>query len=434
MMDTLCFGYREGVLHAELVALPRLAEKYGTPLYVYSTAGLESAYQRFARAFDDQDILIAYSVKANSNQSVIAVLSRLGAGADVVSEGELQRVLRAGIPGDRIVFSGVGKTSEELEAGLRAGVHQFNLESEAQLRLLSDIAQRIGKTARIAIRVNPDVDAGTHDKIATGRKADKFGVPIGLACELYELSETLPSVDVVGVDLHIGSQLTELSPFRVAFLRLAELIKELKNRGHQIAQIDLGGGLGVCYKNENPPSADAYANLVKETLGSFGCQIILEPGRVLVADSGVLLCRVIEVKGTLEHRFVIVDAAMNDLLRPALYDAWHSIKSVTQAAENSLSAVVDVVGPVCESGDVLGRARTLPHLMSGDLLSIGSVGAYGSVMSSSYNTRPPAAEVLVHEARSSVIRPRLQLDALINQDCMPDWLAVGHSNAGNTGR
>ena len=433
-MDAFSFGYREGVLHAESVALPQLKEDFGTPLYVYSTAGLESAYQRFAHAFHDQDTLIAYSVKANSNQSVIATLSRLGAGADVVSEGELKRVLRVGIPGGRIVFSGVGKTGEELEAGLRAGVHQFNLESEAQLRLLSDIAQQIGKSARIAIRVNPDVDAGTHDKIATGRKEDKFGVPIGLACDLYQIAGTLPGIDVVGVDLHIGSQLTQLSPFRTAFLRLADLIKQLKALGHQIAQIDLGGGLGVCYQNESPPSADAYAELVKDTLGSFGCQIILEPGRALVADSGVLLCQVIEVKGTLAHRFVIVDAAMNDLLRPALYDAWHPINPVIKAGENSLSEVVDVVGPVCESGDVLGRARALPHLVAGDLLAIGSVGAYGSVMSSSYNTRAPAAEVLVHESRSAVIRPRLPLDVLINQDRMPDWFPAGSKNMGETGR
>ena len=433
-MDAFSFGYREGVLHAESVALPQLEEDFGTPLYVYSTAGLESAYQRFAHAFHDQDTLIAYSVKANSNQSVIATLSRLGAGADVVSEGELKRVLRVGIPGGRIVFSGVGKTGEELEAGLRAGVHQFNLESEAQLRLLSDIAQQIGKSARIAIRVNPDVDAGTHDKIATGRKEDKFGVPIGLACDLYQIAGTLPGIDVVGVDLHIGSQLTQLSPFRAAFLRLADLIKQLKALGHQIAQIDLGGGLGVCYQNESPPSADAYAELVKATLGSFGCQIILEPGRVLVADSGVLLCRVIEVKGTLAHRFVIVDAAMNDLLRPALYGAWHPINPVIKAGGNSLSEVVDVVGPVCESGDVLGRARALPHLVAGDLLAIGSVGAYGSVMSSSYNTRAPAAEVLVHESRSAVIRPRLPLDVLINQDRMPDWFPAGNKNMGETGR
>ena len=433
-MDAFCFGYRGGVLHAESVALPQLEKDFGTPLYVYSTAGLESAYERFAHAFNDQDTLIAYSVKANSNQSVIAILSRLGAGADVVSEGELKRVLRVGIPGSRIVFSGVGKTGEELEAGLTAGVHQFNLESEAQLRMLSSIAQQTGKVARIAIRVNPDVDAGTHDKIATGRKEDKFGVPIGLACDLYQIAGTLPGIDVVGVDLHIGSQLTELSPFRAAFLRLADLIKQLKALGHQIAQIDLGGGLGVCYQNESPPSADVYAELVKDTLGSFGCQIILEPGRALVADSGVLLCRVIEVKGTLAHRFVIVDAAMNDLLRPALYDAWHPINPVIQAGENSLSEVVDVVGPVCESGDVLGRARALPHLVAGDLLAIGSVGAYGSVMSSSYNTRAPAAEVLVHKSRSAIIRRRLPLDVLINQDRMPDWLPAGNQNMEETGR
>ena len=421
-MESLYFGYRHGVLHAEALSLPSLAKEFGTPLYVYSLACLENTFKGFKDAFQGQNALIAYSVKANSNQSIIAAFSKLGAGADVVSEGELRRSLCAGIPGERIVFSGVGKTGDELEAGLRAGVHQFNLESESQLRLLSEIAEQVGRVARVAIRVNPDVDAGTHDKIATGRKADKFGVPIQEASALYELAGRLPGVDTVGVDLHIGSQLTDLGPFRVAFLKLAELIRQIGAQGHHVKQIDLGGGLGVCYEDEKPPSVGSYAELVKETLGEFGCQIILEPGRALVAGAGILLCKVVEVKGRPEQRFVIVDAAMNDLLRPALYDAWHLIKPVVQPKNGCSLEVVDVVGPVCESGDILGRSRKLPKQTSGDLLAICSVGAYGSVMSSSYNSRPPAAEILVSEAKSFAIRPRQTLDKLIDQDRLPDWL------------
>ena len=422
-MGDTSFRYRDGTLHAESVSLVRIAEQCGTPVYVYSLSEIQSSFNNFADAFKNQNALIAYSVKANSNQAVIAALAGRGAGADVVSHGELRRALLAGIPGNRIVFSGVGKKGAELEAGLRAGVHQFNVESESQLRLLSDVAVRVGISARVAIRVNPDVDAGTHDKIATGRRADKFGVPIGEASSLYQMAEILPGLEVVGVDLHIGSQLTELSPFRAAFSRLAELLKELRGSGHRITQADLGGGLGVCYEDEDPPSVMAYAELIREFFGLLDCQIILEPGRALVADSGALLCQVIEVKGDGDHRFVVVDAAMNDLLRPALYEAWHSIEPVIESLGSSLRQVVDIVGPVCESGDVLGRRRNLPHLAPGDLLVIRSVGAYGSVMASSYNTRPLAAEVLVHESKSSVIRPRQDLDVLIGQDLIPGWMS-----------
>jgi len=422
-MNNTNFGYKDGTLYVESVSLARIAEQWGTPVYVYSLSEIESSFKRFSAAFKHQNVLIAYSVKANSNQAVIAALSALGAGADVVSQGELRRALLAGIPGNRIVFSGVGKKGAELEAGLRAGVHQFNVESESQLRLLSDVAGRVGVSARVAIRVNPDVDAGTHDKIATGRRADKFGVPIGEAFSLYQMAGVLPGLDVVGVDLHIGSQLTALNPFRAAFSRLADLLTELRRSGHSITQADLGGGLGVCYEDEHPPSVEAYAELIREVFRRFDCQIIIEPGRALVADSGVLLCQVIEVKGDRDQRFVVVDAAMNDLLRPALYEAWHSIEPVVEGSENSLSQLVDVVGPVCESGDVLGRRRNLPQLAPGDLLVIRSVGAYGSVMASSYNTRPLAAEVLVYERKSSVIRPRQDLDILIGQDCIPDWVS-----------
>ncbi|MEE2694697.1 MAG: diaminopimelate decarboxylase [Pseudomonadota bacterium] len=422
MMDNTSFQYRDGTLYAESVSLNSVAEQCGTPVYVYSLSEIENRFNRFADAFQNQSVLVAYSVKANSNQAVIAALSGLGAGADVVSLGELRRALLAGVPGNRIVFSGVGKKGGELEAGLRAGVHQFNVESESQLKLLADVAGRVGVSARVAIRVNPDVDAGTHDKIATGRRADKFGVPVDEAFSLYQMAGALPGLNVVGVDLHIGSQLTELDPFRAAFSRLAELLIELRRAGHRITQIDLGGGLGVCYEDEHPPSVTAYAELIREVFARFDCQIIIEPGRAVVADSGVLLCRVIEVKGDGDHRFVVVDAAMNDLLRPALYDAWHAIEPVVESGENSSSQLVDVVGPVCESGDVLGRRRKLPQLVPGDLLVIRSVGAYGSVMASSYNTRPLAAEVLVYETKSSVIRPRQDLDTLIGQDRIPDWM------------
>ena len=421
-MGDTSFRYRDGTLHAESVSLVRIAEQCGTPVYVYSLSEIQSSFNNFADAFKNQNALIAYSVKANSNQAVIAALAGRGAGADVVSHGELRRALLAGIPGSRIVFSGVGKKGAELEAGLRAGVHQFNVESESQLRLLSDVAGRVGISARVAIRVNPDVDAGTHDKIATGRKADKFGVPVDEAFSLYQMAGALPGLSVVGVDLHIGSQLTDLKPFRAAFSRLSELLMELRGAGQQITQVDLGGGLGVCYEDERPPSVRAYAELIHEIFGHFGCQIIIEPGRAVVADSGVLLCQVIEVKGDGDHRFVVVDAAMNDLLRPALYEAWHSIEPVLESAEYSPSQLVDVVGPVCESGDVLGRRRNLPLLVPGDLLVVRSVGAYGSVMASSYNTRPLTAEVLVYETKSDVIRPRQDVDALIGQDRIPVWM------------
>ena len=416
------FEYRNGVLYAESVSLVRIAEEIGTPVYCYSNAALKANYKEFADAFGHRNILIAYSVKANANQAVITTFSDCGAGADVVSEGELQRALAAGIPGSRIVFSGVGKTQKELKAGLAAQVHQFNLESKAQLESLSEIAANQNVKARVAFRVNPDVDAKTHDKIATGRKADKFGVPIVEARGLYDLAGSLPGIEVVGVDLHIGSQLPDLEPFKDAFSRLAELVNALRRDGHDIRQIDLGGGLGVRYRDEEPPTALSYAGLVDKIFGGFGCQLIFEPGRALVANAGILLSQVIEIKHLSERRFVIIDAAMNDFLRPALYDAWHPIDPVCEAPVDAKREIVDIVGPVCESGDILGRGRAMSFLAPDDLVAIGVAGAYGAVMASNYNTRPLAAEVMVHGGEIAIVCPRLQLDELIGRDRLPQWL------------
>ena len=427
------FKYQNDTLHAESVSLVRVAEEVGTPVYCYSTSALKTNYINFSRAFDGMDVLIAYSVKANSNQSVITTLSTCGAGADVVSEGELRRVLTAGVPGGRIVFSGVGKTETELLQGLNAKVHQFNLESKTQLESLSALAQRQNVTAQVAFRINPDVDAKTHDKIATGRKVDKFGVSIAEARDLYALAGNLPGIEVTGIDLHIGSQLTSLKPFREAFVYLAELVTVLRNDGHAIERLDLGGGLGIRYREEDPPTPSAYAGLVKELLGDLGCQLILEPGRFLVADAGVLLSRVIEVKYSEDRRFVIVDAAMNDLLRPALYDAWHPIDPVCKPPSNVERRTVEIVGPICESGDTLGHARAMSYLAPGDLIAIGATGAYGAVMSSSYNTRAPAPEVMVNGDEFAVVRPRVDLDTMIGQDKLPRWLGTSKQSVREQG-
>lgn len=417
------FEYRDGMLHAEDVSLADIAEAVGTPFYCYSAATLVRHYNVFAKAFAGQKALICYAVKANSNQAVIRTLAREGAGADVVSEGELKRALMAGVPADRIVFSGVGKTHEEMAAALDAGIHQFNVESEPELEALSEVAASKGVNACIAVRVNPDVDARTHEKISTGKKENKFGVPWSRATEIYARAAALPGIRVVGVDVHIGSQLTDLGPFREAFARVVDLVTMLRAEGHDIRRLDLGGGLGIPYAagTQAPPHPDSYAKLVRDLTAPLDCEIILEPGRLIAGNAGVLVSRVIYVKEGESRRFVILDAAMNDLLRPSLYDAYHEIIPVREAP-GAQQNPVDVVGPVCETGDVFGKDRMLPPLAAGDDVAILSAGAYGAVMASTYNTRPLVPEVLVNGGDFAVVRPRPVLDDLIGQDRLPPWL------------
>ncbi len=417
------FEYRRGVLHAEGVSLETLADKVGTPAYVYSRAALVERYRAFKNAFAGVNATICYSVKANSNQAVIATFAKLGAGADVVSQGEMFRALAAGVPPERIVFAGVGKTAEEMQAGLREGILQFNVESENELRLLSSVAAKRKQRAPVALRVNPDVDALTHAKIATGKYENKFGIEIPRARELAKLAATLPGIDLQGLAVHIGSQITTIEPFAAAFGRLAKLARELRASGHDIRRLDMGGGLGIVYDNETPPDLASYAQAVKTAIDGLPVHVVLEPGRYLVAEAGILLSRVIYMKEGADKRFAIIDAAMNDLIRPALYDAHQPIRPVAEPRAGANLATIDVVGPVCESGDVLAAERDLPPLNDGDLIVIGAAGAYGAVMSSTYNTRPLASEVLVDGARFAIVRPRQQYRALIGQDRLPPWLA-----------
>ena len=418
------FAYRDGVLHAEAVNLANLADAVGTPLYCYSTATLERHYRVFADAFADVRALVCYSLKANSNQAVIATLARLGAGADVVSEGELKRALAAGVPPQKIMFSGVGKTVRELALAVDENVLCVNVESERELELLSAIAASKGRTANISVRVNPDVDAKTHAKIATGKAENKFGVPLSRAREVYALAAKLPGLHVAGVDMHIGSQITELTPFDDAFALLSEFVQALRADGHAIEHVDLGGGLGIPYRDDNepPPHPEAYAAVVKRATRALDCTLIFEPGRVLVGNAGILLTRVLYVKRGEAKTFVIVDAAMNDLVRPTLYEAHHEIWPVAQAAPDARRVTADVVGPVCESGDFLALDREMAAVKPGDLIAIMSAGAYGAVQAGTYNTRALVPEVLVRDAKWALVRPRLEVADLIGLDRLPPWL------------
>jgi diaminopimelate decarboxylase len=418
------FDYRNGVLHAEAVNLIELATAVGTPFYCYSTATLERHYRVFSQAFAGEKTLVCYAMKANSNQSVLRTLARLGAGADVVSGGELKRALAAGIPPDRILFSGIGKTETELRAALAADILCINIESEPELELLSRLAAESGKTARISVRVNPDIDAGTHAKISTGRSENKFGIPLTRARAVYARAATLPGILVTGADMHIGSQITDLSRMETAFRILAEFVRTLRADGHVISHIDFGGGLGIPYyrDREAPPAPAAYAAMVKRVTHNLGCTLMFEPGRMIVGNAGILVARVIYVKRGDAKNFVIIDAAMNDLIRPTLYEAHHDILPVEQPAEGTGRIVADVVGPVCESGDYLALDRSMPEPRAGDLIAIMTAGAYGAVQSGTYNTRALIPEVLVKNDQYAVVRPRLEAEALIAMDRPAPWL------------
>ena len=418
------FAYRDGVLHAEAVSLDTLAAAVGTPFYCYSTATLERHYKVFAGAFADANALVCYAMKANSNQAVIATLARLGAGADVVSGGELLRARAAGIGPDKIMFSGVGKTADELKLAVEQGILCVNVESEAELELLAAIAAGAGSTAAVSIRVNPDIDPKTHAKIATGKAENKFGIPISRAREVYARAAKLKGVRVVGVDMHIGSQIVELDPFGDAFALLADFVRALRADGHTINHIDLGGGLGIPYREDNdpPPDPDAYARIVKDATRGLGCKLIFEPGRLIVGNAGILVTRVLYVKHGEAKTFVIVDAGMNDLIRPTLYDAHHDIRSVHEPVVGAPRITADVVGPVCESGDFLALDRSLPEPQPGELLAVMTAGAYGAVQAGTYNTRALVPEVLVRANEWALVRPRVTAEELIALDRLPPWL------------
>ena len=418
------FAYRDGMLSAEAVDLVTLAEAVGTPFYCYASATLERHYRVFAGAFADVDALVCYSLKANSNQAVIATLARLGAGADVVSEGELLRARAAGVAREKIMFSGVGKTGRELALAVEEGVLCVNVESEAELELLAAIAAGKGRSADISIRVNPDIDPKTHAKIATGKAENKFGIPISRAREVYARAARLGGVRVVGVDMHIGSQITELDPFGDAFALLADFVAVLRADGHAITHLDLGGGLGIPYRedNEPPPDPDAYAAVVKRATRGLGCRLIFEPGRLIVGNAGVLVTRVLYVKRGEAKTFVIVDAGMNDLVRPTLYDAHHDIRPVREPAAGAPRIIADIVGPVCESGDFIALDRSLVAPQPGDLLAIMSAGAYGAVQAGTYNSRALVPEVLVRADEWALVRPRVTAAELIALDRLPAWL------------
>jgi diaminopimelate decarboxylase len=418
------FAYRDGALHAETASLATIAEAVGTPFYCYSVATLERHYRVFADAFADVSALVCYAMKANSNQAIIATLGRLGAGADVVSEGELKRARAAGIPPEKIMFSGVGKTVRELALAVDEGIFCVNVESELELDLLSGIAAAKGRSVDISVRVNPDVDARTHAKIATGKAENKFGIPISRARDVYAHAAKLPGLQVVGVDMHIGSQITELQPFDDAFALLSDFVRALRADGHRVMHVDLGGGLGIPYRDdkEPPPDPQAYARVVKRATHDLDCKLIFEPGRLIVGNAGILVTRVLYVKHGDAKSFVIIDAGMNDLLRPTLYEAHHEIRTVVEAPTGARQIVADVVGPVCESGDYLALGRSLPEPQPGDLIAIMSAGAYGAVQAGTYNTRPLVPEVLVRGAEWALVRPRIEVAELIALDRLPPWL------------
>ncbi len=417
------FAYRNGVMHAEDVDLTALAREIGTPFYCYSTATLERHYRVFAEAFADVPSLVCFALKANSNQAVIATLAKQGAGADIVSGGELTRALQAGIPANKIVFSGIGKTREEMAAALRAGIYCFNVESEPELRALSEVAQSLGAHAPVSLRVNPDVDAKTHAKIATGKSENKFGIPISRARDVYAEAAKLPGLRVAGIDMHIGSQIIELSPFDNAAALMAELTRDLRAAGHTIEHLDLGGGLGIPYQDNNtlPPLPSEYAEVVKKHLKALGAKLVFEVGRMIVGNAGILVSRVIFWKQGEAKNFLIVDAAMNDLIRPTLYEAFHEIRPLAEPSVNAPWVSADVVGPVCESGDYLALDRRLPQMKEGDLLAVMTAGAYGAVQASTYNTRALVPEVLVRQGEYAVVRPRFDAAAIIALDRIAPW-------------
>ncbi|WP_418592714.1 diaminopimelate decarboxylase [Ponticoccus sp. (in: a-proteobacteria)] len=418
------FIYRGGQLWAEDVPVAEIAEQVGTPFYLYSTATLVRHFRLFDEALAWGPHLVCYAMKAASNQAILKTLAEEGAGMDVVSGGEYARARAAGVPGERIVFSGVGKTEGEIRAALQGGIRQFNVESEPEMRAISRIATALGVEAPIALRVNPDVDAKTHAKIATGKSENKFGIPIAKARAAYAEAASLPGLKVVGIDVHIGSQLTQLEPFEQAYRKVAELTEVLRADGHEITRLDLGGGLGIPYtrSNEAPPLPTDYGAMVQRTVGHLGCEIEIEPGRLIVGNAGILVSRTIYVKEGEGRNFLILDAAMNDLLRPAMYEAHHDIVPVIEAAPGVEMAPFDVVGPVCESGDTFAKGRDLPPVKAGDLVAFRSAGAYGAVMASEYNSRPLVPEVLVRADQFSVIRARPTFDEMINRDTIPAWL------------
>ena len=418
------FLYRDGALHAEDVPVAEIAAKVGTPFYCYSTATLLRHFRLFDEALNGIDHLVCYAMKAASNQAILKTLAQAGAGMDVVSGGEYARAIAAGVPGDKIVFSGVGKTADEIRAALTGGIRQFNVESEPEMEVINAVALELGKVAPITVRVNPDVDAKTHAKIATGKSENKFGIPIARAREVYARAAALPGLKVVGIDVHIGSQLTDLEPFRQAYRKVADLTVSLREDGHEIIRLDLGGGLGIPYtrSNEAPPLPVEYGAMIKEELGHLGCEIEIEPGRLIAGNAGIMVSKVIYVKSGEGRDFLILDGAMNDLLRPAMYEAHHDIVPVTEPEAGVEQQPYDIVGPVCETGDTFAKERMMTPLAPDDLVAFRSAGAYGAVMASEYNTRPLIPEVLVHGDQFAVIRERPTFDEMMNRDTIPEWL------------